>query len=113
MRSLRHLVLDLLAVVLIAYAAFSHASWAYGAVGLYTGFVLLLKIAAILSKLPAKRPDDAPPEGAYHALYAIGTVLLLVGQLYGLAAGWAILWVVDWYSARRGETAKTIKPPRQ
>lgn len=100
-KAIRHLVLDLLALVLVAYAAFSRASWAVWAVGVYGGLLLLLKVVALTSKMRLPRPTDAPPELVYHLLYAASVGLLIFGGLYGLAALWAVVWVLDWYSARR------------
>ncbi len=101
MKSLRHIVVELLALVLLGLAAFTHVTWLVWLAGTYVVLSLGIRAIAVLSKVNVPRPADAPPEWAYHVIYAVGLLLLGAGGLYGLAALWAVLWVLDWYSAHR------------
>ncbi len=108
MNALRFLVVDLLALALLAVAAFTQAPWAIWTAGIYAALMLALKVVALLSKIPNKRPADAPPEGVYHVIYGVGAAMLVFGAytsgargLYTVAALWTLLWVLDWYGARQ------------
>lgn len=101
MSALRYLVVDLLALALIAFAALGGAAWAAWLVAGYAALMVVLKGIALASRMPMKRPADAPPLWVHHLLYAVGLALLLFGRLFVAAGLWALLWALDAYGARR------------
>ncbi|MEM1126511.1 MAG: hypothetical protein AAGI71_07660 [Bacteroidota bacterium] len=105
MRWLKHLIVDFLAVALIVYASFSSVSWAYWLALGYTGLMVALKVLSLalghLNRLTTPK-DDAPPTWAIHVLYGACVAVPLVGGLWVLGAGWAVIWGLSiWAEQRR------------
>lgn len=109
MRVLRHAAVDLLAFLLALVAVSTGTRWAYYVVLGYSVLMLVLKLGAAFSKVRAPRPADALPDVFFHVLYGAMVLIFTLGAYlatgapwWGLAAAWAAIWGLSWWSARRG-----------
>lgn len=102
---IKDVILELAVTCVIALAAIGEMSWAVWVVIIYTPLLLLFKLIAVFAGgllRSLKGGADAVPAWFWHANYAANVLLLLIGQLWLLAAGWALIWILSVvYDARR------------
>ncbi len=98
----RHVVIDIAAVAVIALATFGGHPWAKWVVWIYTPLMLLLKLAAMSADVAPKQGDV--PDWFYHVTYAVSVVILLYHFWYWEAAGWIAIWLLSVVAASRGRS---------
>jgi hypothetical protein len=99
----RHLLIDLLVLVLTVFAVWQDVAWARWVIGGYAVLMIVLKVIAMASRIRFAQPAGAPPEWVYHLLYGVTLVVLVSGgrAWWWTAGAWAAFWIVMTYSARR------------
>lgn len=106
---IKHVVVDLLMVVVIALAALLDITAARWAVIIYTPLMLVLKVVALLGGGllgQLRQTKEAPPGWFFHAVYAVSIVLLLLGSWWIMAGAWAVIWVLSVLAERRAEVSR-------
>lgn len=96
----RHVIIDIAVVVVIALATFGGQEWAKWIVWIYTPLMLLLKLAALSADVAPKKGDV--PDWFYHVTYAASVVILLYHAWYWETAGWIAIWLLSVVAASRG-----------
>ncbi len=97
-------IVDIAVTICIVVAAFFDVEWARWVIWIYTPFILLLKLGALLAPPVIKRgaaKKEEAPEWVYHLLYAANVILLSVAAWWWVAAGWAAIWVLSYVASRR------------
>lgn len=95
---IKNVLLDIAVTVVVAVFVFTSADWAYWVVLVYTPFMLLLKLMAVLSRASSpvkKKVEAAAPAWFFHALYGANVVLLLYANWWMMAIGWAGIWLLS------------------
>lgn len=104
MQWLKHVVVDVTVTLLIVYAATGGAGWARWIVLVYTPFMLVLRVASLLGRMPAQRRPhggEAVPIAFYHLLFALNVAVPLAFAWHVVAAQWALLWILSVAAERR------------
>lgn len=101
MQWLKHIAVDLLATLVIAFVIFVEASYHLEyVIFIYTGLMVLARSFTLFSKnfraITRKKVTDAPV-WLYHLLYFLNIALLVFGTFYITAIGWVYIWGIAWY----------------
>lgn len=108
---IKHVIIDLLALVAIALATLADLEAARWVVIVYTPLMVVMKIIALAAgglQIRSTRMKDAPPEWFFHAAYAVSILLLVIDRWWIMAAGWAVIWALS-VAADRRAAARTRK----
>lgn len=100
-RWLKEILLDLVVTVIIVLAALPALTWARWIVMVYTPFMLLLKVGALLAAPHLPRTRRQTPEVVFHGLYGLNVLALLVGRWWWMAAAWGVIWILSVAIERR------------
>lgn len=100
MQWLRQIIVDLLAIVVIALAVFYDADILTYVVYIYTCLMVVARTFALFSEnfrsITKKNVSEAPL-WVYHVIYLLSVLILAIGQWYVTAAGWIYIWAVAAY----------------
>lgn len=92
----KHIIVDLLALIVIAAAVLSDQIILTYVVYVYTALMVLARFFSLVSgnfrAITEKKVSEAPL-WAYHIIYALTTLVLIYGSWYITAAGWIFIWV--------------------
>ena len=102
------LIVDVVVTIVIIIAVLTEAAWARWAVIIYTPFMLLLKVLALVGGSLVRQFDKKVPEAptwAYHLLYGINVAALAFAGWWLLAAGWAAIWIISYVEFRKSQPA--------
>lgn len=104
MNWIKALIIDVTVTIVIIIAVTTEMEWARWAVIIYTPFMLLLKLVALLggslTRKFKKNVPEAPP-WAYHILYLINVAAPALVQWWLIAAQWAAIWLLSYLEFRR------------
>lgn len=106
---IKHVVVDLLMVIVIALATLLDVTAARWAVIIYTPLMLVLKLIALLGGSVMGQfgsAREAPPPWIFHALYSLSIVLFVINAWWIMAAGWAAIWLLSVLTERRTEMSR-------
>ncbi|MFT4605248.1 MAG: hypothetical protein ACI9W4_001987 [Rhodothermales bacterium] len=98
----RHVIIDIAAVVIIGLATFGGQPWAQWVVWVYTPLMLLLKLGAFAGEVTPKQNDV--PDWFYHVIYAATVAIFLYHFWYWETAGWVAIWLLSAVAASRGKS---------
>lgn len=109
MNWIKNVILDIAVTGVITIWVFTGPEWAYWVILIYTPLLLLLKLTTVSSGLSkvAALAGDATPNWFYHLIYAANLILLLVGEWWVVAGGWAIIWVLSVVQESKKASYKT------
>lgn len=95
MQWFKHIVVDLLAIIVIALAVFYHSNYLSYVVYTYTALLVVARLFSLISEnfraITQKKISEAPL-WVYHTMYFANVLILLIGQWYITAAGWVFIW---------------------
>lgn len=108
MHWLKQSAVDLLATLVIAFVVFFNTDYHLEyIIFIYTGLMVLARSLTLFSSnfraITKKKVSDAPA-WVYHLLHFLNTALLVAGQFYITATGWAFIWGVAWYVYSKNQT---------
>ena len=110
MNWIKNVLLDILVTVVIGIYAFTEPEWGYWVIIIYTPFMLLLKLMAVLSGASnpvKKKVEAAAPAWFFHLIYGVNLLLLLYANWWMMAVGWAGIWILSAVQeSRRPKTEK-------
>lgn len=93
---LKEIIVDLFALIVIAYTVFYDQIILTYVVYTYTVLMVLARLFSLLSEnfeaITQKKVSQAPI-WVYHFIYAITIAVLLIGKWYITAAGWGFIWL--------------------
>lgn len=93
---LKEIVVDLFALIVIAFTVFYDQIILTYVVYTYTVLMVLARLFSLLSEnfeaITQKKVSQAPI-WVYHLIYAVTIAVLLVGEWYITAAGWGFIWL--------------------
>lgn len=93
---LKEIVVDIFALVVIAFTVFYGQAILVYVVYTYTTLMVLARLFSLLSEnfqaITQKKIHKAPI-WIYHVIYAITVAILLAGQWYITAFGWVFIWI--------------------
>ena len=96
MQWLKQIVIDLLAIVVIALAVFYDSSYLEYVVYIYTGLMVIARLFSLLSEnfsaITQKKMADTPV-WVYHLIYLINVGILISGGWYYTTIGWIFIWI--------------------
>lgn len=104
MNWLKSIILDLIVTALLITAVTTDLSWARWVVIIYTPFMLLLKVLALVGQSLIEQFKPRSPEApawAFHLLYAVNVAALACAQWWITAAEWAVIWLLSYIEHRR------------
>lgn len=96
MQWLKQIIVDLLAIVIIALAVFYDASYLSYVVYVYTALLVVARLFALFSdnfNAITKKNVSEAPLWVYHLIYGITVLLLGIGGWFITAVGWIFIWV--------------------
>lgn len=96
MQWLKQIIVDLLAIVVIALAVFYDASYLSYVVYIYTALLVIARLFALFSdnfNAITKKNVSEAPLWVYHLIYGITVLLLGIGGWYITAGGWIFIWI--------------------
>lgn len=96
MEWVKQIIVDLLALIVIAFAVlFEYPVLTY-IVYVYTSLMIIARLFSLFSSnfraITQKKVTEAPI-WVYHLIYALTIAVLLFGQWYIAATGWAFIWI--------------------
>lgn len=95
MQWFKHIVVDLLAVIVIALAVFYDSNNLSYVVYTYTALLVVARLFSLISEnfraITQKKISEAPL-WVYHIMYFVNVLILTIGQWYITAAGWVFIW---------------------
>jgi len=100
MQWLKNIVVDLLAILVIALAVFYSSNYLSYVVYTYTALLVVARLFSLISgnfRAITKKKIAEAPIWVYHAMYAVNVLILTLGQWYLTAAGWVFIWGAAWY----------------
>lgn len=108
---IKNALIDVAITAVIAWFAWTGATWAWWIVAIYTPLMLLLKVFALSGAANAvQRKADDVPVWFYHVLYAANVILLLVSSFLWAGGAWIAIWVLSAVAeSRRPRTPKSAK----
>lgn len=93
---LKHIIVDLLAIVVIALAVFYDSNYLSYVVYTYTFLLVAARLFSLISEnfsaITKKKVSEAPLV-VYHLMYLTNILILTIGQWYVTAAGWLFIWI--------------------
>ena len=96
MQWLKHIVLDLFAIIVIALAVFYERNFLSYVVYTYTALLVIARFFSLISEnfsaITKKKVSEAPLI-VYHLIYFVNVLILALGQWYITAAGWVFIWI--------------------
>ena len=96
MEWIKQIIVDLLALVVIALAVIYEQTILTYVVYIYTFLMVLARLFSLVSgnfrAITEKKVSEAPI-WVYHLIYAACTGILAYGQWYITAAGWLFIWI--------------------
>ena len=109
MNWLKHVVIDIAALAVIAIFTFAGGTWAWWVIAVYTPLLVVLKVLALsmgVSSAVKKKGGDEAPDWFFHLVYALSVLLLLQAQEYMFAGGWALIWMLSAIGQARSRPSK-------
>lgn len=100
---LKDVIVDILATIAIIAAVLTANSFLKGLIWGYTGLLLFVKLLVYFGDgfLNMMNKTKSPaPDWFTHLLYAINTGVLLYFQWWYAGAGWAIIWLISYFTQR-------------
>ncbi|PIQ62582.1 MAG: hypothetical protein COV99_05575 [Bacteroidetes bacterium CG12_big_fil_rev_8_21_14_0_65_60_17] len=95
---IKHVILDLVILAVLAAWTLTGAVWMWWVIAIYTPLLVVLKVAALtmgVSTAVKAKGGDQAPDWFFHVVYGLSLVLMLVaGNMY-FAAAWALIWVLS------------------
>ncbi|WP_340105007.1 hypothetical protein [Rhodohalobacter sp. 8-1] len=92
----KQIIVDLFALIVIASAVMFERTVLTYIVYIYTALMIIARLFSLLSgnfrSITQKKVTKAPL-WVYHLIYALTVAVLLFGQWYITAAGWAFIWI--------------------
>ena len=92
----KQIVVDLFALIVIAFAVIYEQTVLTYVVYIYTALMVIARLFSLLSNnfraITEKKVSEAPI-WVYHLIYALTATVLIYGQWYITAAGWAFIWI--------------------
>ncbi len=111
---LKHVLLDLaVTIAIVAYAFGGQPRWLWWAIAVYSGLMLLLKVAAAASPAAtglSNKSTRAVPVWFFHAVYAVSVLALLYAREYALAGVWAVIWLLSFVADARAKRPAAAAP---
>lgn len=101
---LKEVIVDIAATVLIIIAVFINQTILTGIILGYTGLLLITKLLVLFGDdflNMMNRAKTNAPHWFTHMLYAVNTVVLLVFKWWYAGVGWAIIWIVSYFTQRK------------
>ena len=96
MQWFKYIIVDLLAIVVIALAVFYDSNYLSYVVYTYTALLVIARAFSLVSEnfraITKKKVTEAPL-WVYHTMYFANVLILLIGQWYITAAGWLFIWI--------------------
>lgn len=93
---LKEIVVDVFALVIIAFTVFYNQIILTYVVYTYTVLMVLARLFSLLSEnfeaITQKKVSQAPI-WVYHLIYAVTIIVLLYSKWYITAAGWGFIWI--------------------
>lgn len=96
MEWIKQILVDLLALVVIALAVFYEHTVLTYIVYIYTFLMVLARLFSLVSgnfRAITEKKVSTAPIWVYHLIYAASTAILLYGRWYIAAAGWLFIWI--------------------
>lgn len=96
MEWIKQLIVDLLAILVIAVAVIYEQTVLTYVVYIYTSLMVFARLFSLFSgnfRAITKKKGSEAPIWVYHLIYASSSALLFYGQWYITAAGWIFIWV--------------------
>jgi len=97
-------LVDIIVTLFIVAAVYFEVMWMEWIIVGYTVILLLAKVIVLAGdnalQLIRKTKTEAP-EWFNHVLYGINTVILIYGQWWYVAGGWALIWLLSYLSQRK------------
>lgn len=92
----KQIVVDLFALIVIAFAVIYEQTLLTYVVYVYTSLMVLARLFSLLSSnfraITEKKVSEAPI-WVYHLIYALTVAVLIYGHWYITASGWAFIWL--------------------
>jgi len=95
---IKHVILDLAILAVLALWALTGTEWMWWVIAIYTPILLVLKVAALsmgVSAAVKAKGGDQAPDWFFHVVYALSLVLMLVAGSMYFVAGWALIWILS------------------
>lgn len=96
MQWFKYIIVDLLAIVVIALAVFYDSNYLSYVVYTYTALLVIARAFSLVSEnfraITQKKVTEAPL-WVYHTMYFANVLILLIGQWFITAAGWLFIWI--------------------
>jgi|AntRauTorckE6833_2_1112554.scaffolds.fasta_scaffold20449_3 hypothetical protein len=96
MEWIKQIIIDLFALIVIAFAVFYEQTVLTYIVYIYTSLMVIARLFSLINSnfraITQKKVSEAPI-WVYHVIYAITVVLLIFGQWYVTSAGWCFIWI--------------------
>ena len=96
MEWIKQVIVDLLAILVIAVAVFYEQTVLTYTVYIYTSLMVLARLFSLVSsnfRTITKKKGIEAPIWVYHLIYAGSSAILFYGQWYITAAGWLFIWI--------------------
>jgi len=96
MEWIKQIIVDLLALIVIAVAVIYEQTILTYVVYIYTFLMVLARLFSLVSgnfRAITERKVTEAPIWVYHLIYAASTAILAYGQWYAAAAGWIFIWI--------------------
>lgn len=92
----KQIIVDLFALIVIAFAVIFEQTILTYVVYIYTSLMVIARLFSLLSSnfraITQKKVTEAPI-WIYHLIYAFTVTVLLFGQWYVTATGWVFIWI--------------------
>lgn len=105
---IKHVILDLVILVVLAAWTFTGTEWMWWVIAIYTPLLVVLKLAALsmgVSTAVKAKGGDQAPDWFFHVVYALSLVFMLVAGSMIFAAGWALIWILSAIGQARSRTS--------
>jgi hypothetical protein len=108
MKFLRHVAIDIIITIFIIIVVIVKSTSLDITLAIITVLLLLARLSLLGNKALGKqlsKKQTGVPEWFYHVLNGANVVLLLIGQLWLLAAAWGVIWYLSWKTLRAAQAS--------
>lgn len=104
MQWIKQIIVDLFALVIIAYTVYSEQVILTYVVYVYTFLMAAARLFSLFSgnfRAITERKVSEAPLWVYHLIYGATVIVLLTGQWYITGAAWILIWVSAAYAYKK------------